>query len=437
VTISRIAYPNRLTHETAIDRFSCLSSSIFPRQADNFNTEKGTESDSSSSMKSVLENLMNELNGKYLVKNDDAEKLVPYAIGVSRVYFKPGVLETFEVQRIERLGVYATSIERIVRGFVAKSIFRRLRSTEIDIQALVRMNFAMRELSNVCHAVTSLSCWIRCIFAKRELIKLKKEKAATLIQTRIRIMQATNILKKCKGAATQIQKIVRGACQKKNYLVMLEEAKEEARVNTKLVVLQKRLVDVEMKWIKADKAHIEAEKKLSAGDTNIPNMNVKSSTTTSSLQVAAGNEEKKDDDDRNNLLDASNEMINYLKKQVFELRGKNFLMRSDVSSLKEANHHLTEQLGSMTASFEAFKQHASQLSQKNKTLTVQASTRMKELANIKKESISKKFKSMQEIGKLKDLMSAKDMDNARTIAQLKEENEIRLEHLMHFYFGSQ
>mmetsp|Transcript_20216 Transcript_20216/g.28440 ORF Transcript_20216/g.28440 Transcript_20216/m.28440 type:complete len:113 (-) Transcript_20216:11-349(-) len=112
-------------------------------------------------------------------------------------------------------------------------------------------------------------------------------------------------------------------------------------------------------------------------------------------------------------------------------------MRSDVSILKKANHHLTEQLGSMTASFEAFKQHASQLSQKNKTLTVQASTRMKELANIKKESISKKFKSMQEIGKLKDLMSAKDMDNARTIAQLKEENEIRLEHLMHFYFGSQ
>ena len=42
---------------------------------------------------------------------------------------------------------------------------------------------------------------------------------------------------------------------------MLEEAREEARVNTKLAALQKRLADAEMKWIRADKARIEAEKR--------------------------------------------------------------------------------------------------------------------------------------------------------------------------------
>ncbi len=46
---------------------------------------------------------------------------------------------------------------------------------------------------------------------------------------------------------------------------MLEEAKEEARVNTKLAALQKRLADAEMKWIMADKARMEAEKRAAAG----------------------------------------------------------------------------------------------------------------------------------------------------------------------------
>lgn len=48
---------------------------------------------------------------------------------------------------------------------------------------------------------------------------------------------------------------------------MVAEAEEEARVNTKIAALQKRLADAEMKWIKADKARIEAEKRVSAGNS--------------------------------------------------------------------------------------------------------------------------------------------------------------------------
>jgi hypothetical protein len=47
---------------------------------------------------------------------------------------------------------------------------------------------------------------------------------------------------------------------------MVVEAEEEARVNTKIAALRKRLADAEMKWIKADKARIEAEKRASGGN---------------------------------------------------------------------------------------------------------------------------------------------------------------------------
>ena len=69
------------------------------------------------------------------------------------------------------------------------------------------------------------------------------------------------ILAKCKEAVISIQKIARGAIQRPKYRNALKEAEEEARLNTKLAALQKRLQEAEMKWIHADKKRIEAEKR--------------------------------------------------------------------------------------------------------------------------------------------------------------------------------
>jgi hypothetical protein len=92
------------------------------------------------------------------------------------------------------------------------------------------------------------------------------------------------------NAIILIQKIWRGSLQRPIYLRMLEEAREEARVNTKLAALQKRLADAEMKWILADKARLEAEKRAAG---------------TPSLDVS--NKEKKEEgsDDQKALLDES------------------------------------------------------------------------------------------------------------------------------------
>lgn len=80
---------------------------------------------------------------------------------------------------------------------------------------------------------------------------------------------AKSDLQKKKEAAVYIQKMTRGAIQRPIYKQLKVEAAEEARVNSKLAALQKRLADAEMKWIQADKARIEAEKKAAAyGEKN-------------------------------------------------------------------------------------------------------------------------------------------------------------------------
>ncbi len=245
VTISRVSYPNRLTHRSAIDRFECLCEG------------NCKEKDEKETVTSMMANLLAEFN----VDVSDNSSSSAFEVGKSRIYFKAGALEHLESRRLRKLGVLATKIQRIVRGFVAYSQYNRLLDTTITIQSLVRRNLARASLLRACYAVTSISCWIRCVFAKVELLRLRKNKASTLIQTRYRTFSAKKTYFERRKAIILMQKIWRGALQRPLYRKLLKEAEEEARVNSKLAALQKRLADAEMKWIMADKARMEAEKR--------------------------------------------------------------------------------------------------------------------------------------------------------------------------------
>jgi len=76
-------------------------------------------------------------------------------------------------------------------------------------------------------------------------------------------MSSKKLLVESRFASVSIQKIWRSALVRPVYRAMLVEAEEEARANSKIAALQKRLADAEMKCIKADKARIEAEKRVS------------------------------------------------------------------------------------------------------------------------------------------------------------------------------
>jgi myosin-5 len=168
VTISRVSYPNRLTHESAIDRFACLLD------------EKPEWDEPKEFVTTMMAKLLNE----FKITSDDGESKNVFETGKTRIYFKAGALEHLESRRLSKLGELATVIQRIVRGFVAHSQFSRLHATSIAVQALVRRNIARNSLLRACSAVTSLSCWMRCIFARAELLRLRRKKASTILQSR-------------------------------------------------------------------------------------------------------------------------------------------------------------------------------------------------------------------------------------------------------------
>ena len=95
MTISRVAFPNRLPNETTLTRFGCLttisSDGKQPKKATVFGL-----------MKSLLSIFKGE--GKKTVDED------AFACGKSRVYFKVGALGYLEARRVKQLAVLADMV---------------------------------------------------------------------------------------------------------------------------------------------------------------------------------------------------------------------------------------------------------------------------------------------------------------------------------------
>ena len=167
VAVSRVSYPNRLTHATALERFTCVRVSC--ENYDQIETE-----DSQNAATMLMQEILSDFEGTSGA----------FVCGKSRVYFKAGALEFLEAKRIQKLSELATSIQRIARGFIAQSHYFRMQDASIYLQSLARRNKARTGLFQACFAVTTVSCWVRCLGAQKELLRLRKERASTLIQTR-------------------------------------------------------------------------------------------------------------------------------------------------------------------------------------------------------------------------------------------------------------
>lgn len=259
VSISRAAFPNRLTHEVALERFMCITD-----ESDSFNEENKVEDDDRSGLRSKVEVVMSDLlKGQETVKDGEAVKA--YVCGKTRIYFLSGALEYLESERLLALGDRSIVIQRFVRGFVARSKFLKLKDAAIDAQAFVRYAIARKAFVSLRAASLVLACWTRCTVAKAELLRRQRNKACTQIQLKWRRARDMDMLKSCISCAIIIQKMSRGAIQRPIYRAMLAQAAEDAKVENQLKILQRKLAEAEARRKEEKKRRIEAEKKIAAG----------------------------------------------------------------------------------------------------------------------------------------------------------------------------
>lgn len=350
VTISRSAFPNRLEHEQVLDRFMCLEKS--------FARESRAGDGSTQVFEDVQKLLSIALKSVEVEKNDKV--IQGFVCGNSRAYFRTGSLELLENRRLNAFGDLATDMQRVVRGFIARSKYLRLRVKAIIVQAEFRRKKAREHYLRMRSASIVIQCWTRVTFSKATLVELRRHDRATIIETHWRMVVARSLFRKKRSAAVKIQACVKGVRQRPLYRAALLEAVEEAKLENQLKTLQRKLEEAEAK-------RKEAEKRADEGATKtvVVYKDAKDSKHADNASASAHVSATLISEQQQTLMDESGKMLEYLRKEVFKLRSQNSQLRTDFELLKENNQRLMDANASAGASFAALNQHAKQLSKTN------------------------------------------------------------------------
>jgi myosin-5 len=350
VTISRSAFPNRLLHEQVFDRFMCLDKG-FHRQS--------TPTSDPSEIVAELQELLGRLLSSLETINSDGKIVRGFVCGKTRAYFRAGSLEYLENRRLSAFGSLATGIQRILRGFLVRSYYRRLRSVTTKMQAYARRKSARHLYLKFIEACLVIQCWSRQTYSKRLLITLRRNDRATKIQSKWRMVVMRHKFVTERFATVKIQACIRGAIQRPLYRKALAEAIEEAKLENQLKSLQRKLEEAEQK-------RIEAEQRAAEGAGNKTIVVYKDGSGGNGTSAPSKSPELTVA--QQTLMDESSKMLEYLRKEVFKLRSQNAQLRTDFELLKENNQRLMDANASAGASFASLNQHAKTLSKENAKL---------------------------------------------------------------------
>jgi myosin-5 len=415
VTISRSAFPNRLDHEVVLARFR----SLWPKGEHHAEVNVDDDDFENKDRKAVEQLLTLALKNMEFEKNGIQSRA--FVIGRSRAYFRAGALEFLEGERLKYLGKWAMEIQRIARGFYARAVYHKIQKMILCVQTLGRMRIARRKYTNLRNAAVRVQCKYRVLTAARTIVHLRRMFKSTKIQIRWRIFVNRRRLKACISASVVIQQMVRGALQRPKYRQALIDKKEEAKMENQLKALQRRLEEAEahrhevvrlaeeraaatIKTYEDAQAAKEEERKKAA--LEMEEREQKAALEMEEREHAAEEEEKKEAADaaaraeeekkrleqeeiekakqqtildkeeeqkrlsaeQQTLMDESGQMLEFLRKEVFKLRGQNSQMKNDFDLLKDNNQRLMDANASAGASFAALNQHAKQLSKQNEKL---------------------------------------------------------------------
>jgi len=180
-----------------------------------------------------------------------------YEIGRTRAYFKSGFLEKLEEERSLLEQDAATDIARRVLGRRARRKWKRQRHQFVMLQAQWRMHCKRAAfLKERASSIRCQACW-RGFAARRRAHALRRVRCAVRLQACWHRHIEMRAFKHKKTAAIKLQSVARRVQARRAYLINLSDAKEQAKLENQVRILQERL-----------KAHEKAAK-MQGTDTDV------------------------------------------------------------------------------------------------------------------------------------------------------------------------
>jgi myosin heavy subunit len=281
IRISRAAYPNRVSFTDLVQRFRLIKPASAPIGRQGAFT------------------ITREEAGRFLASLVDTPG--GFELGKTRVYFRTGVLEVLEDARTAAVLAAVVHAQRIVRGwrirrcvlgddvvrpdereeglvihvveewcetdglFLARAAhllyvmttaaadpvcgglgrrYEAIGRACLAAQSLRRGAVVRRAYVALRCAVIALQCRLRRLRACRALESLRKEAAAVALQAWARGVRGRRRFSATRSAMVRVQAWVRRVMARARFLVLLAEAKEQAKLENQIESLKKRLEEV-------------------------------------------------------------------------------------------------------------------------------------------------------------------------------------------------
>ncbi|PWN53173.1 myosin V [Violaceomyces palustris] len=186
IRISCAGYPSRWTFADFAERYYMLVSSDVVRSLKQKAVAGEEETEES-------QNLRCRELAIHILKSTISEH-DKYQVGLTKIFFRAGMLALFEKKRLDRLNALTTLIQKNMRRHVYQKRYLKMRSDTVKIQT-----------------------WWRMKLAQKYVADLRRNTAATLFQTAARAWLAKQHFKSARDSIVKIQSIARGRAIRKNF----------------------------------------------------------------------------------------------------------------------------------------------------------------------------------------------------------------------------
>lgn len=229
ITISRESFPNKLAYEATKDRFNFLM------------TKQDHDYMRDIPIKDAVHYMLSNLLYAMLEEHPNGSVTLPFACGTTRVYFRAGALEHLETQRLEYYTQRVVIIQAWTRKLQGEARLKEVRAAVVKMQATARGRLEWKRYREQQVASVTIASWFRGRQATQLVQSMRRERAATVLQSRFRAKSKRYALRRWKRAAVIIQRAVKTKVKRTSFTAKLAVAVEEARMDTKLLGLKEKV----------------------------------------------------------------------------------------------------------------------------------------------------------------------------------------------------
>ena len=142
-----------------------------------------------------------------------------YQVGLTKIFFRAGMLAQFEQRRTDRLNAVTTIIQKNLRRHVHQKKYQAMRTNAVKIQAWWRMRLAIKYVEQLrqATAATKIQTVTRGFLARRRYQTTRQAVIKIQSVVRGRAVRSTYKTAKVEFSATRLQSLLRGALARRQY----------------------------------------------------------------------------------------------------------------------------------------------------------------------------------------------------------------------------